>query len=398
LYISAYRAGNLHPRLLDTMNTGTFWCKMFLENPDLECVNISLARPLQQMCYALLDDGLGLPERPDEPEDEDDSSQVDGEESPDDEGDDDELVDVVEDSDDEDPLAPLRGALQQLDGDETPSDRATDATPSVSSRTVPRTSKAKTIVEYVRRGTRLAAEEVTVPTLTDVLLHVGGIEDNGTPVQLWPEEDRFTLFLRAVAKSDIPSVQDLPPQDMLIVLTLRWVVSRLHARMEESGGNMNRLKEKWTKLEARALFASFLPPSAASTEDLPPVSDRNVQMVSQVLTAAEAIERLQQILLLSENYPTPVLRFSGKAFHSYLTAPQSIPASAVSPKIWAACMDGLEHCFSEIIIKKKKERNREQAGINTPKAKLGPTNGLTSKSRKPVASSGMYSVLSSLNA
>lgn len=400
LYISAYRSGHIHPRLLDTMNTGTYWCKMFLESPDLESVSITFARPLHQICYALLDDGLGLPDRPDEPEDDEDQSKADvdsSDDKDDEDEDDDELVDVVEESDDEDPLAPLRGALQQLDGDESASDRATDATPSISSRTVRNSSKPKTIIEYVRRGTRLAAEEVAVPSVSQVLKHVGGFEDNGIPIQLWPEEERLTFFFRALADSDIPGVRHLPPQDVIIVLALRWVLSRLQKRMEESEGNKNRMKERWTKQEARAYLASYYAPSnPAMVDEFPSVSDRNAQLVSQALTAAEAIEQLQQVLLLSHNFPSPVLRFSGKTFHSYLIAPQSIPASAVSSAIWTACVDGMEGCFSVIVIRKKKERNGDTGDrVETPKAITPSTS--KGRPRKAAAGGGMFGILSGMD-
>src|SRR5258708_6164632 len=38
LYITAYRSGNFQPKLMDILNTGTFWPKLFLENPDAENV------------------------------------------------------------------------------------------------------------------------------------------------------------------------------------------------------------------------------------------------------------------------------------------------------------------------------------------------------------------------
>ncbi|KAK7691683.1 hypothetical protein QCA50_005082 [Cerrena zonata] len=194
LYISAYRAGRLAPRLLDVMNTGTFWYRQTLENPDIETASASFARPIQEFCYALMDDGLGLPEQP-------------AEEEEDDEDDEDELIDVVEESD-EDYLAPLRGALQELD---TPADSddemATEPPASVSS--LPQrshASKPKVVEEYLRRGVRLANEKVPVPSLTELLTSYSLNRRGDLPIQLTSEEDRVTLFLQFL-QSDVPCSQ-----------------------------------------------------------------------------------------------------------------------------------------------------------------------------------------------
>jgi hypothetical protein len=105
------------------LSTGTSWPRLFLENPDLESVSRSVGRPIRQWTYAILEDSIGLPGRPEETPTM--FSTVNGETdgNDDDDDDDDELIDVVEDNDgeetsenglDEDPLAHLRGELERL--------------------------------------------------------------------------------------------------------------------------------------------------------------------------------------------------------------------------------------------------------------------------------------------
>ena len=76
-------------------------------------------------------------------------------------------------------------------------------------------SQHKVITEYIRRGTRLAPEEVTVPPLSE-LLHTINIETPShphthapLPPPLWPEALRRTLLLRALV-SDTTAVAALP--------------------------------------------------------------------------------------------------------------------------------------------------------------------------------------------
>lgn len=123
--------------MLDVMHSGTFWHQYLLENLDLETVMRSLARPIQMWCYALLDNALGLPEPPENEElvSLDVIEYRHEKEHEDEDADEDELIDVAEDSDEEDPLASLRGALQPLDGSQASvSEAATSPPPSVSSK------------------------------------------------------------------------------------------------------------------------------------------------------------------------------------------------------------------------------------------------------------------------
>lgn len=378
LYISAYRSGRLDPRLLDVMNTGTFWYRPTLENPDIETASASIGRPIQEVCYALMDNGLGLPEQPAE-EDEDDEDD-----------DEDALIDVVEESD-EDYLAPLRGALQELD---TPVDSddemATEPPASVSSLPRrPQHIKPKVIEEHLRRGVRLANENVLVPSLTDVLTPYNLNLRNDLPIQLTSEEDRVSLFLQ-ILQSDVPAVRALSPKDTLVVVALRWVVSRLDVRAQEANGSKERIKERWAKSEAQAFLASFSVNTPFYADDeVPPIENRNVQLVAQLASSFDAVERLSQLLLLSNRFPSPVLRFSGVLFHSYLTGTVPIPPKSVQPALWEAATQNLDQAFAEVLGKKK--RAARNVAANSP-----PTPA--TKQRKGTVGNGMFGLLGDVEA
>ena len=407
LYIAAYRAGRLDPHTLDPMRTGTFWYRQFLENPDLEAVARSMARPIQLWCYALLDDSLGLPERPElEKVGVDAEDNVDGTDAGEDE---DELIDVVEEESDEeeqdnDPLAPLRGALQQLNTSKSnvSADPHAETAPSVSSHArSTRQTRPKIVVEYVRRGSRLAEEEVVVPSMEALRSTIGfdihaEREDDPILIQLLPLEDRVNFLLR-VLDSDHPLIKSLPTEQRIVALTLRWVVSRLYTRAQESGGNKDREKERWTKQEARAFLASFSwhsPQNPEVEDESVPVVNRNVQLVAQVLTTMDALERLSQVLLVDEQFPSSTLRFSGRLFHAYLTGTKQIPAQAVPDRLWHASTEHLEHAFIEPSGKKRKKDRKRGVEANGP---VLPGGAPATSKTNGVAVGGKFGLLAALD-
>lgn len=218
-YVAAYRHGVLDPHILDAAQTGTMWPRMFLEDPDKEAVQRSVGRPIRAWTYAVLNAGIGLPSAPEpeaEPEDEDEADE-----------DEDELVDVVEEDDSgseegggTDPLARLRGALKELDGSDEDADGPPPAELAMSA--VPESSGPKVLREYIRRGTRLAMEEVIVPPLAELLKNAtfNVPHDLVLPPQLWPEDTRRALLLHALA-SDYATVASLPDKDLVGVLAVR---------------------------------------------------------------------------------------------------------------------------------------------------------------------------------
>ncbi|KAI0090504.1 hypothetical protein BDY19DRAFT_984271 [Irpex rosettiformis] len=329
-YVEAYRTGHLDPHTLDVLHTGTFWYRHFLESPDVESVSRTFGRPIMVWVYAILDGVVGIPRRTDEEDEED--------EDEDDDDDEDELIDVVEetDTDDDDPLAPLRGALQQLNGSSSliSTKSTSDDEPSSSSKR-PKPKKRKVVEEYVRRGTRLVGEPVEVPPLDELLSSSIPVtptdntpryskSDSMTPLPLRSTEERVLFLLRAVGtpEGDLQTIFDalrgLPAEQRIPLLTLRYVLSRLRTRALESGGSREREKERWTREEARAFLASFAWSAGTLREEkgdveekeqeqerqrdeasIPPIVDRNVQLTAQILATTDAIERLAECLFLS---------------------------------------------------------------------------------------------------
>ena len=355
LYINAYRSGQLAPKTMHILNTGTSWPRLFLENPDLESVSRSVGRPIRRWTYAILEDSIGLPERLEESTDKGFTV--------DEETDDDELVDVVEENSedgseslDEDPLAVLRGELERLRcSGEDGNPLAPKSTSSTRSLRPPR---QKIVVEYVRRGTRMASEDVTIPSIIDLFSSLSTPDfdlQNSILLQLRPEDDRLTIFLHALG-SNTSSIKSLPSPQLMVVLTLRWVLRTFSDRAQSSEGVKAREKERWTKSEAQAFLASFSPTSTMS-EEIPPIVDRSIQLTAQVLTALESIEELSQILLLSKRVPSCAHLFSGKTFHLYLTGAKN-PGVTVADDLWDACVAGLEDAFGEGWKKKAKKAGK----------------------------------------
>ncbi|RPD53334.1 hypothetical protein L226DRAFT_495629 [Lentinus tigrinus ALCF2SS1-7] len=378
-YVAAYRQGVLDPHILDTAHTATMWPRMFLEDPDKETVQRTVGRAIRMWTYAVLDAGIGLPHAP-EPEREGGEETDDG---------DDELVDVVEEdseSDEDrgaDPLARLRGALKELDGNEE--DGAPPAGPSTS--VIPQDSRTKVVTEYVRRGTRLATEEITVFPLAELLkgLPVDVPFNLAVPPQLWSEETRRALLLRALASAS-PAVLSLADDDVVGVLAVRWVVRTMHLRAQENPGVKERILERWTQAEAKAVLASFSlgqqdtialqhPREADDSEGPALPLERHIQLVTQVSTAVDAIEQLVQVLLLSSTstITSPARRFSGVRCHALLSGKVPLPTGVPDEKVWTACLEGLEDAYAVLPQKKKDKKARAKA--TPPVAKTASRGG-----------------------
>ncbi|KAF7321546.1 XPG-I-2 domain-containing protein [Mycena kentingensis (nom. inval.)] len=387
-YLAAYRQGRLHAKVLDVLSTQTFWPRIFLEEPNLETVSRVMGRPIREWGYAILHDALGLPLPPEAVEDPDADSgedEVQGGDEEDDPEDEDELIDVVEsDSEDELPrrdlLAPLRGALKQLNGDETSQELAAQpAVPPAPPRHLP----PPTVTEYLRRGTRIAEEPIPVPSLVDLLGSISSIElvnIETEPLVLQPEEHRFTLLLR-VLKSDTNAIRTLPREQLLPVLALRWVLQTLRDRALESDGNKDREKERWTRKEAQSFLSAFSWTTttlrdAPTPQRFPELHDRNVQLAAQVLTTLEAIEHFSQILLITERLPSPVSLFSGVEFHANLTGTR-MGAVDLPGLLWDACVADIPDAFADEAKRKKPKKAKNKAAPSPPNgAGYGPRKGL----------------------
>jgi hypothetical protein len=361
LYISAYRSGHLQPKLMDILNTGTFWPRLFLENPDVENVARSIGRPIREWIFAILEDAVGLPDAPEGTGDPEvgqlEISQVDEE-------DEDELIDVVEeDSDDDgaDLLAPLRGELQKLRAPDEESEIPASVTSQSQSHLPPR---PKSVMEYVRRGTRIAPEGVTVPDISRLLVSsafCGNSQDDWTPLPLRSASERMSIFLH-VLHSNTVALEELPSAQLMCALVLRWIVRVMHLRTLEFSSK-EREKEKWTRSEAGAFLAFYTSegrsldfrtvPAPAGSEpnnagpETTPISSRSIQLMAQVLMAIESIHHLSQVLSVSERVPVRVHTLSGQTFHMFLAQKGSNCRDILPVGLWDACTEGLGDAFAE---------------------------------------------------
>ncbi|RXW21916.1 hypothetical protein EST38_g3929 [Candolleomyces aberdarensis] len=386
--IHAYRTGNFTPKNMDILSTSTCWPKIFLENPDVETVSRSISQPIRQWVYSILDDAVGLPDPPAAPEESDDGeesiqsqSQIEEEEEEEEDSDQDEIVDVVEsDSEDESNVfAPLRGELNRL---HTSEDEATEPPASLSSSRLERTLPS-VVTEYLRRGTRIANEALTVRPLQDLLasIDLGHYNDEDAPsLLLRPKAERLEVMLRLL-KSNTSSIRSLPPHKLASVLVVRWVAHILHARAQEHGGNKAREQEVWTVTEARCFLAAFTTDrdEEETTADLglPELVDRNIQLMAQALAAFEAIEQLSQALLLEDRVPIPTHAISGKQFHKLLNDASGATITGVDD-VWSA-IEGESTALFRQELSKKTRKAKKASGPTSPQ-KVGnaakrPTQG-----------------------
>jgi len=386
-YLEAYRGGNLAPKIMGILGSGTFWPRIFLENPDLETVSRSIGRPIREWGYAILHDTLGLHQTP-EPDSESDAGR---EES----GDEEELIDVVESDSDEggDLLAPLRGELDRLHGSDASSIHGASAASATSSG-LACLSRAPIVTEYLRRGTRIAQEDVTVRPLRQFLSSMSPAENEdqsytATHLMLCPHEDRLTVFLKAL-ESDNRLVRALAPEHILPVLTLRWVIHMTHLRADSK----ERGKEQWTKREAQCFLAAFEWTASCAQEPgpPPPIVDRHIQLTAQALSALETLEHFSQILLLpSGAMPSPVHLFSGRVFHEFLTGTRSLPDHTA-----ATIPDGLLEAVSCDLEAAFVEDRQEKKARKAVKPKIGRVMPSTEKSRG--SGGGQFQLLADVEA
>jgi hypothetical protein len=398
LYLDGYHDGTVNAKVLDPLHTGTMWPRPFLENPEKETVHRSIGRPIREWIYAILDDGVGLPVRPEKEEAKAESdTKEDGED-----GDDDELVDVVEenssdeDSDVQDPLAPLKSALRRLSSMETPR----------SETPPPEVRKKKVVTEYVRRGLRIDLEDLQVGFFPELLKELE-IPLEG-PIQLAPEPTRLRLFLTILdAEESAGKLRGIPPGHIIPALAVRWVVSVLYDRATESEGSKDRFTEKWTRSEVKALLLAFVRPTIPAVENegkatasvTPEIQDRHVQLMAQVLASIEAIVLLAQVLLLDfdRRVPlNPVAHFSGRRFHQLLNSGHSEISSSsevLDPLMDVVCAGLDTEAFTDEAYRKRKVRKEQKKEENSPQALLAGAKLNGKGGRGGFSGGGMFGVL-----
>ena len=399
LYLEGYHAGTVFSKVLDPLHTGTMWPRPFLEHPEKETVHRSIGRPIREWIYAILDDGVGLPVRLEKDETKvEDETHGDDEE---DEEDDEELIDVAEDSSGEssilqDPLAPLTSALRRLSGVETPR----------SETPPPEVRKRKVVTEYVRRGLRIDLEDLQVGFLPELLEELE-IPLEG-PIQLAPESTRLRLFLTILdAEEAAAKLRGIPPESIIPALAVRWVVSVLHDRAVGSEGSKERVMEKWTRSEVKALLLAFIRPAIPVVEDegeAPPVvreiQDRHVQLVAQALASLEAVILLAQVLLLGFDRRVPlslVAHFSGKRFHRLLDSGHvelSSSSEVLDPLINVVSAGLDAEAFADEGYKRRKVRKEQQKEKNSPQALPA---GAKLNGRGGFSKGGMFGVLANVD-
>ncbi|KAJ3784334.1 hypothetical protein GGU10DRAFT_358236 [Lentinula aff. detonsa] len=392
--MQAYRAGRLSPNILNCLNSGSLWPRLFLENPDAE-TTAKMTRPIRMWYCAILDDAVGLPEIVDEVMEEseqvrDDLEVVSGK---DDEAEE-ELVDVVESgSEDEGPdmLAPLKGALRRL---HDPNSGPTG--PPSADATLPVSVKQSRVTEYYRRGTRVVDETVQIPSLSELLseiskselLHTSAphthhyVKIPSQPLLTRTPDVRLAVFCRALCESDdtLRKTKSLTPEQLLTALALRWLLRFLRDKAAENPQSKEWQQERWTEKEARCLLAAFdwnvsghangSDPSYEVYQGYPPILNRNVQLTSQILQCLDSVHQLAEVLLLSDRVSSPAHLFSGRRFHAYLTNDLGpVPVDTFSGELWDACVDGLDDVFVQerMSRKEKKLQNyQSQNAVDNP--------------------------------
>lgn len=330
--------------------------------------------------------------------------------------------DKAEESEDED---------EEVDVVEESSDEHEDHEDETNADTSDRKENSFTIIHYSRVGTRFVPTPITIPSVASLLASLeppflvppppppsSQALTTGQPMEdvdewkwedspyRWPLHARISLFLR-ILKSDVPTIRALIEESALAthddanhdrrrdpqiteqreklgaVLAVRWIVLRLAERVQEAGGvtgrGKERDKERWTRDEAKAFLKSFRWTSASplggeAHEKTPseiqaiPIDEHNIQLTAQVTAAMDAIEHLAQALFLTEEFPNPVRRFSGKKFHTLLnsTSTSASVSKTEGPKdraiqvLWDACKEGLYDAFRGPVVKKSKKERKEE--------------------------------------
>ncbi len=358
LYTTAYREGRLSHKLLNIVGSATYWPSLFLEDPDRQTCQISIARGIRLWIYAIIEAGVSIP-RP-EPE-----AEVSGHEE--------ELIDVVEEDDSDPELGQLAEALRNADlSDGLP------AVVKVNSLLEPDiqgpTLEPPVVVEYVRRGSQLSGVDVDVPPLTNLSPDVAAL-----PVvpQLASESARRALMLAALTEEDPSILADIPADRPVLVLALRWVIKAL--------GTRQNAEERWTKREAICLIRSW--GSGSTIDTLPEPTNRHIQLTYQFLSAYEAINLLSEALLISAQLPGSILGFAGSSFHEYLHSKgvEEI-TDPIDISCWKACQVGLDGYWGiERGAHAKKERRRANKAN-------GESNG-SLDTRRPSKAGGLFAAL-----
>ena len=416
LYLREYRAGMFDRQLLDIVTTATVWPRGFLEDPDAETAVKAVGRPLRMWTYAILDEALGIPLIEDEGGLEDDES--DGSVATQSMGagsatngsvtgrtgslteledeDEDAIIDVIddEDSEEDDPLEALKGALQRLRGTTRRGglppipDREEEDWGTAGGKDGQAPPPQSIVQEYVRRGARLAPDPIPVLDVAALfeqqdLPWPASVPHTSAhrPLRLEPHDSRLTVLLYATT-SYVDTVRALGPSHLFPVLVCRWLI-RTAGLKEGPTAPLGR----WRRSDVWALLSAF--GTGERTDELDPeaaleVDTRSVQLMSRALAAIEALRMLVQALGLTPQVPFDVCTFRGSAFHLPLAGGQVLePTTGVRE----AVEDGLQQFFAD--EPRRRDKKKSKAGPK-PVPTVGKAGANTSRS-------GMFSVLADLD-
>jgi hypothetical protein len=391
IYQTALAKCSLGAIVLAVCVTSSVWPFLTLENPDVETCANTVGAGVREWLYAVLDDGIGgigemLEERPEENTGRSTSRETSsdgGDEGEGEDEDEDEVISVVEEeteyegslaSEDErgpDPLAGLKSVLENLRlGDkpaiatETETISRQSTTPTLQASTGPRY-----ILEYTRRGLRMAEIPVLIRPLSELLAAHGETAINlSLPLQLQPPQARLTLFLTAL-HSNLPRIKDLMHKWMMVVVTLRWVVWCI---AEKSHG------EGWTRSEGRAFLITCLHSEFPTVDqgllvEQEFISERTIQLTAQILAGIEACYTFAETLLIAQEDSNVSRTFSGKRFHDLCRDTRGgsrwgeAGLTIEGRQVLATCWDALDEGLEDVWAREKKDRRAKKA--ERPKGK-----------------------------
>ena len=429
LYLQEYRAGMFDPQLLGIVTTATAWPRVFLEDPDAETAAKAIGRPLRMWTYAILDEALGIPLIEEEEEEEGEEAADREDEEGDktlfnlavrstdagsatggsvtgrtesltglEDEDEDAIIDVIdEDSEGEDPLEALKGALNRLRGTTRrgglppiPDREEEDDWGTEGEKDPPRQS---VVQEYVRRGARLAPEPIPVLGMAALfeqqkLAWPPSVPHTSThrPLRLEAQDERLTVLLYAAA-SYVDTVRALDPSHLFPVLVCRWLV-----RTAGLKDGSTALLARWRRSDVWALLDAFGVGEQTDGLDSGPeeaafeIDTRSVQLMSRALAAIEALKMLVQALGLTPRVPFNVCTFRGSSFHLALASGK---LSEPTTGLREAVEDGLEQYFGDEPRKREKKKKKQRTDPK-PVQTVGKTGPNASRS-------GMFSVLADLD-
>lgn len=371
LYEAAASEGKFSPKLVTAIRDGIYLGRVVVEDlNERKSGGIIYGGEIREVAWGVLEEGVGIGLGiEEEPQEEDvDAELVEGEEE-----DDEEMIDVVEETSDEEDVrdvSPL-GAVEI----EEPSTAA---------------QKPSTITEYYPSATRIISKLFLISPLPSLAKPSSSLESEPCSLTaLQPFSARLALFLSTLnsAKSLILA---LPAHLQLLAAIIRHVVVVT---------SRSAPKHRLTRHEVSALvfagveaYRHSLPSQLNSATEAfnvtplqPVLSKRSIFLSAALLHTLDSSLLLSQALLLTPHLPSPSLIYSGRTLHSYL---------ATSPSTWTKGPDG-EQCLEAVLdglevgalrgdegAKRKGKKEEEKTNIGSSEIEERVGNGKKKKKNK----------------